>query len=286
MGVVSPRLFVLWKQLNGGGTRSYLHRLATVLHLAQRQRWSRSSQPHTLIFQLTLLVVVSEKKKKKKQASIMSKDDKESSSKATTSAWDLTAKVTQFMDEQRLERLKQCQEIEQYYKHCQERRRAMLAKHQEPIPQEWNVEECIPGTRMARYFGWHKETPPSEGPISSLFHDNLNALAEEPSRETFIEDTTTGTQNDTIPSCAKEAHSLWACRSVGLGCASHLSELKACFDSTPDILTTPETAYEQTPANKVVPCQVQQEHLGKCVVQQAKELQRRLDQSNNRTKET
>lgn len=92
----------------------------------------------------------------------------------------------------------------------------------------------------------------------------------------------TTTTRSSIPTCAKETHALWACRSVCLGCAEHLRNVKDCFQLVPpQILETPQTSYEPTSYTGVIPCRELQQELGKCVITQAKELQQRLNREKD-----
>lgn len=193
-------------------------------------------------------------------------------------------RVQKFMDEQRLERLQQCREIERVLKHCQERRQKMLAS-EKGTPEEVNLGDTVPGIRMMRYFGSYSETY-DEG---QRFSDTLLHPAEAldvssvmrkdvmPPSATNADDSVLTT---TIPSCAMEAHALWGCRSVCLGCAGHLRHLRECFEGTPGVFETAETSYEPSKNGNtinVVPCQSQQQALGKCVITQARELQQRMN---------
>jgi hypothetical protein len=199
----------------------------------------------------------------------------------------IASRMNKFMDEQRLERLKQCQEIEQVLKHCQERRKNIISNSKE-VEEEWDVDQTVPGTRMMRYFGWHEETPSSPPSFSTMLHSsNNNNNNNNNNNDHLIEtssiqpkETTTTTSPLIIPSCAKESHALWGCRAVGLGCAGHLRHLRECFQTTPqNVLSNPNTAYEpsnNTTTRDSVPCQELQETLGRCVIKEAKELQQRL----------
>lgn len=198
--------------------------------------------------------------------------------------WGISSKVNKFMDEQRLERLKHCREIEHFLKHCQERRRKIISKEKN-VEDEWDVDKTVPGTRMMRYFGWHQEPEeaPSESSFSSIFHkaqssDQVNTASIQP-KATPV---TSVSSSHSIPSCAKESHALWGCRAVSLGCAGHLRHLRECFQETPDVLSNPNTAYEPSRNNSDgVPCREIQETLGKCVIQEARALQQRLHPGTN-----
>lgn len=195
----------------------------------------------------------------------------------------IASRINEFMDQQRLERLKQCQEIDAVLKQCLQRRQQMLNK--EPVNvQELDVDQTVPGTRMMRYFGWHQETGdahPESASFSSILQstssDNNERGAAVVETEKQSTQTTSTSNTSEIPTCAKETHALWACRSVCLGCAEHLRNLKDCFQLIPEqVLNVPNNAYEPTTYTGTIPCRQSQEELGKCVVTKAKELQKRL----------
>ena len=186
----------------------------------------------------------------------------------------ISSRMYDFMDQQRLERLKQCQQIDAVVKNCLARRNELL-DNKTPTSEALDINACVPGTRMMRYFGWHEETPGNGASFSSLLSSG-GASQDMPSSNPVKHESTT------IPSCAKETHALWACRSVCLGCAEHLRNVKECLDGLPNqVVDIPETAYEPTSYKGVIPCRESQEELGKCVIQQAKELQQRLNRNDN-----
>lgn len=177
----------------------------------------------------------------------------------------------------------QCQEIQQVLKHCQERRKKLIANSNE-VEEEWDIDQTVPGTRMMRYFGWREESP-STLSFSTMLNNNAQPNDAIPIETASIQPkgpTTTTSTPITIPSCAKESHALWGCRAVSLGCAGHLRQLRECFQTTPhDVLFDPTTAYEPSSnTGDRVPCQKLQESLGKCVIKEAKELKQRLNPSN------
>lgn len=201
--------------------------------------------------------------------------------------WDIASKVNKFMDEQRLERLKQCRVIEQFLKHCQERRRKIISKEKN-VENEWDIDQTVPGTRMMRYFGWHQEEEverPTDSSVLSMLRNKAQSndqvptasIQPNPKTTTPVSTMPMSLSHSMPPSCAKESHALWGCRAVSLGCAGHLRHLRECFRETPNVLSNPNTAYEPSKHNKDdVPCRELQETLGKCVIQEAKALQQRL----------
>jgi hypothetical protein len=218
----------------------------------------------------------------KDASNIMPSEAEQSKNSKEDVGWGIASRVNAFMDEQRLERLMQCQEIQQVLKHCQERRKALISSSNE-VKEEWDVDQTVPGTRMMRYFGWHEESPSTLSSFSTVLHNNVHQSND--SIETAsIQPKETTTTSTLIPSCAKESHALWGCRAVSLGCAGHLRQLRECFKTTPrDVLSDPNTAYEpsnNTTSRDRLPCQELQEALGKCVIKEAKELKQRVHSSN------
>ena len=158
---------------------------------------------------------------------------------------------------------------------------------------ELDINQTVPGTRMMRYFGWHQETGhPESASFSSILQSTQQSNNKEDGTVTDMKQNTTAanatvasssTNNPVIPSCAKEMHALWACRSVCLGCAEHLRNLKDCFQLIPEqVLNVPQTAYEPTKYSGIIPCRESQEELGKCVIKKSKELQQRLHPDDNK----
>lgn len=70
-----------------------------------------------------------------------------------------------------------------------------------------------------------------------------------------------------IPSCEEEAHVLWRCRGLALGCGEHVVYLKKCFKGEID-----------------GDCKQLQINLGNCVKQNALELEKRRRESQVRKK--
>jgi hypothetical protein len=165
---------------------------------------------------------------------------------------------SKFQDDQRLERLQYCRELERVLEQCRSRRQGNHPQQQQQQSQEQGQEDGIeglsPGLRMMKYFGWR----------GMLKGEKPHPLA------THIE-----------ASCAREQHSLWACRAVSIGCGKDLGALKKCFDheGAETILVQPKTGYEESSSHEV-PCRELQHALGSCVTDGAQKLfQRRLQRN-------
>lgn len=140
-------------------------------------------------------------------------------------------------DDQRLERLQYCRQLEESLALC------------EANDDSKNIESFSAGLRMMKYFGWR---------------GMLKDMPEEQSK-VFVK------------SCARERHSVWACRAVSIGCGKELAAIKACFEEegADVILAQAQTTYEphQTGNSKDnVPCAELQAALGDCANKGAKEL--------------
>jgi len=105
-------------------------------------------------------------------------------------------------------------------------------------------------------------------------------------------------QNCNQESCDQACHAMWACRAIALGCASELSQLKSCFqqyqhqqkDSGNSLIPKPAYHHQQLPqkeqnqsmssSSHTTPhtqCQLLQQELASCVLQQYKTLEERLN---------
>lgn len=160
----------------------------------------------------------------------------------STDWWSWLSKV---QDDQRMERLERCRELEDVLKACE------TQSNYNPN----TMEEFPGGLRRIKYFGWRgvlqKEAMP----------ENL--------------------KDAIISSCARERHSVWACRAVSLGCGKELGSLKAGFDEQGPvaILYQPHTAYESSgKVDTGIPCAELQATLGSCVRQRGIELLERKQQ--------
>ena len=166
----------------------------------------------------------------------------------------------QTMDEQRLERLQQCQSLAAVLQACRDK--------QADRPQ---LEDFPMGIRSVRYFQWRR-TPASS-----------SSSTEEESQQQQTQQTV----SPSIPpsSCVREEHALWACRGVALKCGGELVQLRDCFreHSVDELLATDATAYEASTSSsdtkdvsgKTIPCANLQARLGHCVAQNVAALAER-----------
>jgi hypothetical protein len=178
----------------------------------------------------------------------MGTEEDHSSSGAISSTmdswWSWFSKV---QDDQRIERLQRCRELQDVLVNCQSQPRnsksatTSVANKYNPT----SIESFSGGLRTMKYFGWR----------------GILQQEELPER----------VQTAIIKSCSREQHALWACRAVAVGCGKELGALKAGFDQLGEfgVLFEQRTAYE--PSNHTeeqlaqIPCAHLQSALGTCV---------------------
>lgn len=165
-----------------------------------------------------------------------------------------------FMDGQRLQRLGQCREIEQSLKACMEARQ--LQKAVDPN-EDFGMEGIAPGIRMLRYYRWRDEESSSEE-------------EEEEKLKTM--------PKPTIPSCAKQQHSVWGCRAISTACAVELIAMRDCFDQydKDQVLAIADTNYDGSNdrLDRPIACREQQRILGACVAKNTAEMEQRIRRRN------
>jgi hypothetical protein len=186
--------------------------------------------------------------------------DKSSSSLSSSWSSSLSHWWIDLHDEQRLERLQQCRQLETVLEACRNR------KGTAPKEGESQIERTVPGLRMMKYFGWRGLT------INKDEENNTTT------RNTEAEQVLAAT-------CAREQHALWACRAVSIGCGQKLGVLKDCFEGegAVPVLSHSQTNYEGQEAasqnsEMQIPCKQLQRDLGECVSQGANELYQRQRQ--------
>lgn len=143
------------------------------------------------------------------------------------------------IDEQRLVRLQQCQQLAYVLKQCQKGQKDR--QHLEDFPL---------GFRSVKYFHWRRPPADDESAPDGLTSD---------------------------PNCLREQHALWACRAVSLKCGTPLVELRDCFrqHDTASLLKSPGTAYEPNKKGvdtSLIECAAFQQAVGTCVAANAEAL--------------
>uniref|UniRef100_A0A7S2MYV3 Uncharacterized protein n=1 Tax=Helicotheca tamesis TaxID=374047 RepID=A0A7S2MYV3_9STRA len=172
-----------------------------------------------------------------------------------------------FANEQRLERLQNCQNIELALQSCERRREAALRGENISVDE---LDKTGDEKKIERYYGWdemggrHSPRPEEDSTITNPGGENGNIK---------------------VPTCARESHAVWACRALALGCAVDMMKLKECFDkSQQDVLKVSRTEYEangevnsKSQSDETAICGLEQRNLGACVRDNAHHLQRRVN---------
>lgn len=163
-------------------------------------------------------------------SSSSSSDNHHHNDESSTWAWvgrliSSPASYQRTMDEQRLERLRQCQDLARILQSCRQNQ-----NHQRP-----QLEDLPIGIRSVRYFRWRKSPEQLETEGQTTSHAN-NANNKQNSNH----------NHNTDHSCIREEHALWACRGVALKCGQELVQLRDCFrqHTAPELLQATQTAYE------------------------------------------
>lgn len=207
-------------------------------------------------------------------------DNKEPSTLAWVSRLFSSSSFRQTLDEQRLERLQQCQSLAQVLHACRTK--------QSNRPQ---LEDFPMGIRSVRYFQWRHEPHDDD-------HDD----------DHYGEKTKQRAAAET--SCIREEHALWACRAVALKCGQQLVALRDCFGehTADELLSQDKTAYDcrissgaggggngssdmgnvvrDSPTLPNVPCAAFQDALGVCVAKNVKALSERQKQWKKQQQES
>jgi len=195
-------------------------------------------------------------------------------SSSTSDSW--WATFSKFQDDQRLERLQQCRQLQNVLANCEATTAAAAATATATANND-AIEEFSDGIRMMKYFGWRgilKQEQGSDQPAKQLPVKLREAIAS---------------------SCARERHAMWACRGVAVGCGKELAALKKGFDDHGPlvILHESQTAYEESytknknnKSKKRIPCAKLQTTLGACVQRGASNLLERTRQRNEEVVDT
>lgn len=185
-----------------------------------------------------------------------------------------------FADDQRVERLKGCAELERALKACVARRDEMLKASSGGSVRatvgargdDARRRDDRSGAKIARFFRWG-----GGGDAAAGGKDRAgdNDVSSGPS----------GASSSEISSCARETHEAWACRGMALGCASDLVELKKCFREKEEeaYFSSQSSTYAGNDANdgtgggpKAAACAEEQRKLGTCAAVNAARLQERI----------
>lgn len=203
--------------------------------------------------------------------------------------------LTAFADQQRIERLENCRQLERVLKACQsanndaqftggDESETTLSEKEEDT---WSIPPSRGSVRLARFFNWdnpelaeqHQNNESKEG-------SDRSALSE--AAASFYGENVDGGEN-TAPakikkaernrfsgSCAREAHELWACRALALGCGNYLADLRSCWSEShlkSQMSGGNEITFENGSEDS---CRNIQISMSKCVSKHAAELAERV----------
>jgi len=203
-----------------------------------------------------------------------------SSSSPSSSWWSWFSNL---QDDQRMDRLKRCQDLQTILHKCQRQR---VEQHNDNVKYDpTSIESFSGGLRTMKYFGWRGILQDEEKQ-----EQQQDGNEEDKERRASSSIPPKAVQTAVIRSCSREQHALWACRAVAVGCGKELGSLKAGFDEVGKwtVLMETRTAYEghqpqpsTTEENdSSIPCAQLQSILGRCVQKGGEELLQRIQQRN------
>jgi len=213
-------------------------------------------------------------KEEESSSSSSSNDKKEqnatsstSTSTSTSSSWfgplsSLKQQWEEFDDQQRINRLKSCQILDEILNNCRQKQKQQHSSQQQQQQQQQQqtnqqqdnddidpIESVSIGLRNMKYFGWRgilsskKETETETKAQDEGDNDNDNANGCEVNENEKIQiqkQEKYDINNEELlsklfhpkirQSCSREQHAVWACRAVSTGCGKDLSQLKRCFE--------------------------------------------------------
>mmetsp|Transcript_20065 Transcript_20065/g.24799 ORF Transcript_20065/g.24799 Transcript_20065/m.24799 type:complete len:219 (-) Transcript_20065:143-799(-) len=184
----------------------------------------------------------------------------------------LFSRFEKFADEQRVERLEQCLELEKKLKNCHKLRDEVLRAQQHHQRKQHMESPSFAQNATAEGSASAGSGGGKGAGLLSIFkwgrnssNDNVQSKTDDTNaKRTTTEDAvvTSHIEKQVVPSCHDETHKLWACRASALGCGKYLLELNNCFKN----------------GNGV--CRVEQEKMGRCVTEEAAALDKRLGDRN------
>ena len=207
---------------------------------------------------------------------------------------------SEFSDQQRMDRLKQCASLEHALRDCQNKQKNESKKQLLPTKKEKDEETLKKSSSWWR-FPWqsNKESSIHRTSTTTTTTDDVNATSKTNANKTHMNLLSVNSNNDDDTrieqskmsrndhmamkinkfydwdqdeiakqsskkknNCDMETHAVWACRAIALGCASELVTLKKCFKAK----------------NNNDDCRDAQQILSTCVNREAKELDDRIQQ--------
>mmetsp|Transcript_13989 Transcript_13989/g.20893 ORF Transcript_13989/g.20893 Transcript_13989/m.20893 type:complete len:238 (-) Transcript_13989:47-760(-) len=227
----------------------------------------------------------------------------------------LLAYLTSFADDQRLERLRQCLEIEEALFECERIRIKVAATTTQTQPSSgrlglrWGKRETNnddltvtdtdtsslndgdssnspraklnltrAGMKMSRFYDWNLSNPRAQEAIHNMRSDGgFTSMLN-------LNDTLEGRKkfddNVETSTCSREKHAIWGCRAMSVGCAKELVTLKKCFQNDLGTTNPQHFAYDRQevssdPDSKIDECRLDMRNLGDCVTKNMEDLRLR-----------
>lgn len=196
---------------------------------------------------------------------------------------------TAFADQQRMDRLEQCQQLQRILAACQSANNDARDAPMNETEEILDIPQSRSGARIARFFKWDS---PNSDEQNDAQEQSTSVLSEAAS--SFYK----GSDNDDVgecesvqskksiarrscysKDCAIETHELWACRALALGCGNHLGDLRRCLDDANPVLVRnsggDEVEYYIDEKKKKNSCREIQVDMARCVNRHAAELDER-----------
>ena len=170
---------------------------------------------------------------------------------------------TRFADQQRIDRLEQCRQLERALKACQSANDEPGALGTTDVPDERSR------ARIARFYKWKESEHP----------ESQDAAQADPSFQSDGESHQSQTAGArSRRDCSKETHELWACRALALGCGGHVRDLRQCWMDAQIVDAHAPTGGEGAGLQNGTrhSCQDVQMSLASCVNKRAAELAERV----------
>jgi hypothetical protein len=223
-----------------------------------------------------------------------------------------------FSDRNRLARLENCEQLQKALDSCEGAQRDAIASRQHNSwgrgssdnvqlsetdldkAQSQSIERLQNirgGMKIARFYEWGIENPNATAAIG-LMREKQNITEKRTMHPKSVssnvdkEDPTvidlSGKENKANVTsrapCSMERHAVWACRSLAVGCAPDLVDLKKCFKDNLGTTNPPSNHYEDASVDREGPstnnegCKWSQRKLGKCVINEVDLLQKRMNE--------
>lgn len=197
---------------------------------------------------------------------------------------------TAFADQQRMDRLEQCRQLERILASCQsantnDAQASAVNEFENKSSGMADIPASRSGARIARFFKWEQNDSEQQAESnSSALSDAASSLYggsdNGGEKSQSIQSKKSSVRNRFSKGCAIETHEMWACRALAVGCGNHLIDLRRCWsDDTKMVQKESMTGEGITMYNenhqKEKSCREIQISMARCVNKHAKELDER-----------